>query len=80
VSAVDAPQLPMRPKPPTGEGEPETIETARPSVTITRNAKGQAQWTVKCYGGDASEAAAIDAARVAQHIYDDLTAKYGATS
>jgi len=73
-----APQLPLRPAAPEAvEGD---FETARPSVTITRNAKGQAQWTVKCYGGDASEAAAIDAARVAQHIYDDLTVKYGGAS
>jgi len=75
---IAVPQLPLRPAEPEAvEGD---FETARPSVTITRNAKGQAQWVVKVYGVDASEEAAIDAARVAQHIYDDLTAKYGSAS
>lgn len=52
-------------------------ETARPSVKLTRNAKGDVQIEVKVYGLDASEDAAVNAAAVAQGIYDQLSAKYG---
>lgn len=61
------------------EGTLLETETARPSVTITRNAKGQAQFSVKVYGVDAGEEDAFAASRVAQQIYDDLTTKYGVT-
>lgn len=69
-------ELPARP----ADDETVETETGRPSVTITRNAKGQAQWVVKVYGLDASELSALAAARLAQHIYDELTAKYGSGS
>ena len=73
-----APQLPARPPEPEGvEGD---FETARPSVTITRNAKGAAQFTVKVYGVDASSEAALAAAKVAKSIYDDLAKTYGSVS
>lgn len=66
------------PAPPADETA--DVETARPSVTITRNAKGQAQWTVKVYGIDSSEPAADAASTAAQRIYDDLTVKYGSAA
>lgn len=76
---MSAPELPA--SPPRGDDEPAAEqETARPSVTITRNAKGAAQWTVKVYGVDSSEPAAIAASTVAQRIYDDLTIRYGSGS
>lgn len=62
------------------QAPPQEIETGRPSVTITRNAKGQAQFSVKVYGVDSTELDAFTASRVAQQIYDDLTAKYGSGS
>jgi len=68
---MSAPELPARPS------EDAELETARPSVTITKNAKGDTQFTVKVYGLDASDSAAINAAFVAQGIYDQLTEKYG---
>ena len=73
-----APQLPVAPD--AHAGEVLDLETARPSVTITRNAKGQAQWTVKVYGVDSSETAADVASSAAQRIYDELTVKYGSGS
>ena len=62
------------------QGDLLELETARPSVALTRNAKGQAQWTVKVYGVDSSEPAAFAASTVAQRIYDDLTVKYGSAA
>lgn len=67
--------MPEAPSAPPGEAE---LETGRPSVTITRNAKGQAQWTVKVYGAGPDDADA--ASEAAQRIYDDLATKYGGTS
>ncbi len=76
---MSAPELAA--SPPRADDEPAAeLETARPSVTITRNAKGQAQWTVKVYGVDSSEPAADAASVAAQRIYDDLSTKYGSAS
>lgn len=72
---MSAPELPARPE----HGDPD-VETGRPSVTITRNAKGSAQWTVKVYGLEVSAEAALAAAEVAKGIYDDLTVRYGSGS
>ena len=59
------------------EGTLLETETARPSVTISRNAKGFAQFTVKVYGVDSTVPAADAASAAAQRIYDDLSTKYG---
>jgi hypothetical protein len=72
---VSVPEPPAPPQP--MEGTLLETETARPSVTITRNAKGQAQFSVKVYGADSTEEDALAASRVAQQIYDGLTIKYG---
>lgn len=71
---MSAPELPAAP---AQDGDAPEVETARPSVVITRNARGAVQMTVKVYGVDSTEKAAYAAAEVAQQIYDGLTAKYG---
>lgn len=46
------------------------------SVTLTRNAKGDTQLTVKAYSED--EPGALEyASTEAQRVYDSLVAKYG---
>lgn len=75
---MSAPELPAAPR---GDDEPAgDVETARPSVTITRNARGAVQMTVKVYGIDSTEAAAYAAAEVAQRLFDELTTKYGSAA
>ena len=65
------------PEPQLAPVEGELLDTGRPSVKLIRNARGAVQIEVKCYGADATEGAAINAAAVAQGIYDQLAAKYG---
>lgn len=60
--------------------EGELLDTARPSVKLVRNARGVTQFEVKVYGADTSEEAAINAAAVAQGIYDQLAQKYGSAA
>ena len=42
------------------------------SVEITRNAKGEAQWSVKCYGPDIARVQ-----EQAEKTFDALAEKYG---
>jgi chemotaxis methyl-accepting protein methylase len=52
-------------------------ESARSSVQISVNAKGQRQWACKVYAQDLSEASLEQAQRLAMKIEQTLAAEYG---
>lgn len=51
-------------------------ETGRPSVRLTRNAKGDVQIDVKVYAAATDETAVQEAAQLAQSTFDDLARTY----
>lgn len=51
-------------------------ETGRPSVRLTRNAKGDTQIDVKVYAASTDETSVQEAAQIVRGVFDDLAKTY----
>lgn len=58
------------------EGGEQPLETGRPSVRLTRNAKGDVQIDVKVYASSTDELGVEDAAKIARATFDELARTY----